>query len=568
MTEPQVPTAEDAGTGIDPKPVETMLQALVKGLRATQLYMPNNPVYQQAMKNLQQTFDPIWEQTGELDLLVKETDLYLGEQVVLGQPTKQESFAWILYKDGVRSVRLEPGAEIEELVRFLQVVQKARTLPPDAEDDLLTLLWEQEFEYIRYDFVELATDDAAPLDATVSEERRPPPQDVRETVQEEVEEEPERPSGVVSLEDFDSTLYFLDENDIAYLKSEIEREYNQDLRSNVLAILFDLFELQTFTTVRAEILSIVENFIPYLLGVGDFRSVAYVLKEIRVILDRARELTPEHRETLEGLPARLSEPDAVSQLLQSLDEAVVHPTEDELGALFRELRPEALETVLGWMPRLSNERVHELLQLAIQRIATAHPDELAKAMGSDDSAVVAETAKLAGRLRLPPTVPALGGVLLRELPGDVKEAAVDALAAIGSPGAMQQLEKAIADPNRDVRVAAVRVLGQQGHRAALSRIEQILHGKELRNAELSEKTAFFEAYGTLAGGDGVKTLEAFLGGGGFLKKKEDPEVRACAAMALGKVGTAEAQDVLRKIAKDKDPLVRNAANRALREAGA
>lgn len=566
MTETQAAAQEQpAEPGFDLKPVETMLQALVKGLRATQLYMPNNPVYQQAMANLKEAFDPIWEQTGELELLVRETELCVGAHPVLSQGTKQESFAWILYKDGVRALRLEPGAELEELTRFLQVVQKARTLPPDAEDDLLTLLWEQDFQQIRYDFVELATEEAMPLESTVEEpEEQLSASDAREAVQEEVQEE-ERPEGVVRLDDFDSTLYFLDEHDIGYLQGEIEREYSQDLRSNVLAVLFDLFELQTFTTVRAEILSIVENFIPYLLGVGDFRSVAYILREIDVVLERAREVIPEHREALEALPARLSEEEAIGQLLQSLDEAVVHPSEEELGGLFRALRPEALEAILSWLPRLTNERVRELLQQAIQRLAQAHPEEMAKALGSEDEEVVLETARLAGRLRLPPVVPALGGLLIRDHSHPVKVAAVEALAAIGTPGAMQQLERAVADDLRDVRVAAVRTLGQRGHRAALPRIEQIVRSRDLRNAELSEKTAFFEAYGMLAGEEGVKLLEPLLATGGFLKKKEDPETRACAAMALGKIGTPAARDLLARIAQDKEPLVRNAASRALRE---
>jgi HEAT repeat protein len=55
-----------------------------------------------------------------------------------------------------------------------------------------------------------------------------------------------------------------------------------------------------------------------------------------------------------------------------------------------------------------------------------------------------------------------------------------------------------------------------------------------------------------------------LNSGGFLKKRDNPETRACAAMALGRIGSAAAQDALRKAADAKEPLVRNAVNRALR----
>ncbi|HXV86604.1 MAG TPA: HEAT repeat domain-containing protein, partial [Gemmatimonadales bacterium] len=326
-------------------------------------------------------------------------------------------------------------------------------------------------------------------------------------------------------------------------------------------------ELQTYTAVRAELISIIQNFIPYLLAVGDFRAVAYTCRELRVVMQRARELLPEHRAELEGLPAKLSEPEALSQLLQSLDEASVHPTEEELGELFRELRPAALGTVLNWLPRLANQRVRELLYGAAQRLAQAYPAEVTKALETEDEAVLLETVRLVTRLKLPPAAQALGALFARA--GTVvKVAAVEALAAIGSSGAMQQLEHAIDDPDRDVRIGAVRVLGARNHRGAFPKISGAVEGKALRSADLTEKTAFFEAFGAMAGPGGVARLAPMMEVGGFLKRKEDPETRACAAMALGKIKTPEARALLEQAAaKDKDPLVRNAINKALREIG-
>lgn len=563
MTEPIEPGTE---WEVDTAPVEALVQSLLKGLRAAQLYLPNNPVYQTAIENAQKAFAPVWELSDEISLTVLETDVQWEGQVVLSQP-RNESVAWILYKDGVRALHLARGVEDEELVRLLHVINKVRTLPPDAEDDLLTLLWEQSFQFVKYDFIEMAKDDSHPLEASETEEHV---EVTREAIQQEVETEEEDPrmANIVRMEDFDSTLYFLDERDIEYLRQEIDREYQQDLRTNALKILFDIFELQPFPAVRAEILSITENFIPYLLGTGDFRAVAYVLRELRVVIDRARELLPEHRKMLEELPARLSEPEAVGQLLQSLDEAVVHPSEEELGNLFRELRAEALETVLEWMPRLHSETVRELLGAAVQRIAAAHPDAVAKALGSDSLEVVSATVRLAGRLRLPPAVPALGGLLIAETPPELRVAIVEALASIGTPSAMQQLERAVADPHRDVRVSAVRVLGARRHRGVLAGVEAAVLGKGLRDADLTEKTAFFEAYGMLGGPEAAARLIPILQAtGGLFRKKADPELRACAAMALGKIGSSEARAALEAAVQDKDALVRNAVGRALRSEG-
>jgi HEAT repeat protein len=98
----------------------------------------------------------------------------------------------------------------------------------------------------------------------------------------------------------------------------------------------------------------------------------------------------------------------------------------------------------------------------------------------------------------------------------------------------------------------------------LSKVESSVKGRALKDADLTEKMAFFEAYGALAGSSGVTFLDGLLNSKGFLGKREDSEIRACAAMALGKIGSRDAADALQKAQGDKDTLVRNAVNRAMR----
>jgi hypothetical protein len=553
------------------------MQVVSKGMRATQLYLPNNPVYQRAVENIRTAFRQIWQATDDLTFDIGETEMRWEDNPVYSQDQRNESIAWTLYKDGVRSLTFKPPVEDAEIVKFLAVLQHAKNLQADAPDDLLTLLWAEDFQFITYTFRELASENAVPIersDASTSqmgggatpggEAGTQDPAAVRRQVEEEA---PPKREGLVSVDDFDTTLYFLDDNEIDYLHKEVEREYSQDLRRNVLAMLFDLLELQTYGTVRAELISIIENFIPYLLGAGDFRSVAFILRESKVILQRARELIPEHRQTLEGLPGRLSQADALSQLLQSLDEAAGHPTEEELSELFTELRSDALGTLMGWMPKMHNERVRELVKTSAERLAVAHAPEVLKALGSTDAAVQLEMVRLAGRLKLPGAPDGMGPLLERG-ERDLKIAVVEALTTIGSPNAMRLMEKAIDDGDRDVRIAAVKFLGQRGHRNAFPRIESAVLGNKLRDADLTEKMAFFEAYGALAGTAGVPALEKILvPKGGLLARKEDPETRACAAMALGKIRAPAAREVLQKVTQDKEALVRNAVSRALREVG-
>ncbi|HEV8265945.1 MAG TPA: HEAT repeat domain-containing protein [Gemmatimonadales bacterium] len=555
------------------------MQVVTKGMRATQLYMPNNPVYQRAVDNIRGAFRQIWQATDDLIFDIGETEMRWEDHVIYSQDQRNESIAWTLYKDGVRSLTFKHGVEDVEIVRFLGVLHQAKNLQADAPDDLLTLLWAEDFQFINYTFRELASENAVPIErdegariaagagAGGGEAGGPGTVDPSTIRRQVAEEAPPKREGLVSIDDFDTTLYFLDDKEVEYLHKEIEREYGQDLRRNVLAMLFDLLELQTYGTVRAELISIVENFIPYLLGAGDFRAVAYILRETKVILQRARELIPEHRQTLESLPGRLSQGDALSQLLQSLDEATGHPSEADLTELFTELRAEALATLMGWLPRLSNDRVRELVKSAAERLALANAGEVLKALASEDAAVQLEMVRLAGRLKLPGAPDGMGPLLERG-DRDLKLAVVEALTTIGSPSAMRLLEKAVDDADRDVRIAGVKFLGQRGHRNAFPRIEAMVTGNKLKDADLTEKMAFFEAYGALAGTNGIPVLEKILVvKGGLLSRKEDPETRACAAMALGKIRVPAAREVLQKVAQDKEALVRNAVSRALRDVG-
>jgi len=558
---------ETTGQEVDTTAVENLMQVLVKGLRALQLYLPNNPIYQKAAENIRVAFEPVWDECLELNLSVTESEFTWEDAVVLSQPDKGDSVPWVLFKDGMRLLTLSPGIEDEEVIRLLDVIHKARGLTDDSDDDLLTLLWEQDFQFVRYVTIELGEEGVPPLEPSESGfggPDGPSEEEVQQQVAEDAQQ-PEPSPTIVSMEDFDATLYFLDDDELKYIEAEIEREYSQDLRGNVLALVFDQLELQTYAAVRTELISILENFVPYLLGASDFRSVAYILSELKVVLERALEMLPEHRKKLEELPARLSQREAIGQLMQSLDEAVVHPTEEELSRLFSELRAEALEAVLEWLPQLSNQRVRELLENAAQRLVQAHPDQVANILESENETVLLGMLRLIAGLKLPTFVPALGGLLARENT-EIRAAAASGLAAIGSPGAMKQLERAVDDTDRDVRLAAVRVLSEGGHRGAFSKIEAAVLGKTMKNADLTEKKAFFQAYGLLAGVNGLGHLRPMIKSKGLLKRREDPETRACAAMALGKIGGDEARELLNSALKDeKDPLVRNAINGALRE---
>ena len=561
MTSHATPGQRDAIRSEPPlniAPVEEMLRLLSRAIRAHLLYLENNPTYLKSLEILKASFASIWTQTGELSFEISDTQItWDGHPVMTEAEKSSDALPWILYKDGLRELRLTRGVEDQEIVALVQVIAKVRK--GGNEDDLLTLLWEYEFSYVRYRYVDVSFDTAVPIDP--EDETRGKlvdPAQMREPAQEQIV-----PAGVVSMDDFDSTLYFLDENEVQYLHRTIKEHYATDLRQNVVSILLDVFEQQSDPAIRDEVCQILDVMLVNLLTAGQLRAVANLLRETNIAAGRAREITPQQREMLLSLANRMSEPSAVAQLIQSLDERTDLPPQADLNELFEQLRVGALGTIFGWIGRIVTPSVRTLLESAADRLAAANTSELVRLLGSSERDVAFEAVRRAGSLKTAAAVPALARLLQNGEP-TVRLGAVNALAEIGTAGAMQHLDRGLDDEDRDVRIAAVRALGNRNHRQSVQKIESALIGKRLQDGDLTEKMAYFEAFGALCGEPGIPMLDGMLNRKGLFGKRGDAEIRACAAMALGKIGTDASFAALRRSANDKDILVRNAVSKALR----
>jgi HEAT repeat protein len=542
-----------------------LIQVMAKALRAFQMYMPNNPIYQRAIQNMRAAFQPIWAATDELLLNVVETDLVWEDQVVYRQANKNESLAWSLFKDGMRELTIHKGADAEELPRLLAIINQARFLATDAGDDLLTLLWAQEFQLLQYQFVDFFGEGggATPEPSGAAAGGETTPEQRKAQIIQEAQATAE---GVVAVEEFDSTLYFLDESEISYVAKEIEAEYRRDPRTSALDILFDLMEINSDEKVRDEVLNILEQLFPNFLNSRDFRAAAAVLRESKALKEKPLGFTPAQVQRLGNFAASLSEPATVGQLLQSLDEASGLGVDTHAAEVIKELRASALEPLVGWLPSLSSAPLRKTLEEVIDRLAGSNTAEIHRLLRTPESPALEGIIALCGRMVLHQAVPGLAETMGHAKPA-VRLAAVQTLAQLGTPAALSLVDRAIDDVDKSVRIAAVRAAGTRGFKGALKRVESVVMGKS-KDMDLTEKMAFFEAYGAIAGANGLKALSAILLERGLLRMKEPADTRACAAMALGRIKTPEARDVLKRAADDKELVVRNAVNRALRELAA
>ena len=568
---------EWADTAVLPlEEVKELFVTLSKALRAFQLYDENNPVYRRFVSNVREAFQRVWnEGVDELRLTVDENRLlWDGTEVYKGE-NRNESLAFLLYKDGVRDVTFVPGIEEEELEPFLGVLQRARRQGKEG-DDLLIILWEEDLRHFKYQYIDLLAEGvempvagdggSGDLQEILQAELDEAGVDEDEEEVAEAGEEAEKPSGMIDPEDFNPTLYSLDSRELATLEEELEKEMARDLRDEVLNALFDRVEEPENRERQSEILEIFRTLLPNFLSRGQVAAAGRVLAELEEMREEEDVFDQKRAAEVDQLLDDLSEPEALHELVQAIQDGSIRSSPQELGAFLRHLRTDALAPLLRAVEEMEVKELQPVLREAIRGIAERHPGAVPELLESDDPVVVVGAARLAGRMGLSDSGPTLAR-LLRHDSEKVRLAAVEAALDLKASTVMEGVQDLLTDESRQVRIAAARALGELRYRPAAERFRSVVTGKAVRQADLTEKIAFFESYGQVGDPKAVEILDGLLNGKGFLGKKESSEIRACAALALGMVGSPEAEAALRKARGEEDPVVRNAVSRALRGEG-
>lgn len=552
--------------------VRELFVVLAKAFRAYQLYDENNPVRQRFVETLRQAFQGLWGETERLTLVVEEDRILLAGQEVYRSENRGDSLAFLFFKDGVREISFLPGLEGEEMVRFLGVLQRARKLLPEG-DDLLTVLWEEDLQFFKYQYVDfLAEGVALPVPGSGNTQ-----QDMQNVLQAEVPEEAEAAEEeapgkqaaaqdapkTVNKDDFNPTLYSLDPREMKALQAELHKELHRDLRGDVLSALFDRLEEPSSPERQSEILGVLGTLLPNFLSRGALTAATRVLEELRKLEAMPGIFDEQRVGESRALLDEVSAPEAIGELIQSLYDGSIRAAPQQLAAFLRFLRAGALSPLLKASETVDHKELQAVLRAAVKGIAERNRGAVVRLLGEPDAIVASGAARLAGDMQIAEAGPSLAG-LLAHPDSSVRLAAVEAAVSLKASTAAGALQQTLDDPEREVRIAAARALGALRYAPAARRLSDILGSREIRASDISEKVAFFEAYGMVAGEAAVDMLDKLLNSKGFLGKREPSEIRAAAALALGRVPGPAARAALNKCAQEEDPVVRSAVNRALR----
>lgn len=130
------------------------LRALSKASRAFSLYDVRNEAIRRFLGEWREKAQKFLQTHGALKLTIEPFALLLDREQVYEDEDRERSLSFRLFRDGVREVRIEPGAPWEELLRLLEILSVRFTGVRQTEDDLVSLLRRAAFRTIQFEAVE------------------------------------------------------------------------------------------------------------------------------------------------------------------------------------------------------------------------------------------------------------------------------------------------------------------------------------------------------------------------------------------------------------------------------
>jgi len=531
--------------------IENLVVALLKDYRTRQAYVRGNQLIDRFHGALLQELHTLWEHLPHLTLMIDEGRLLWKDLPVYDQPIGHDNFAFMFFRDGLRTLAILPGCEQGELREFVEIMANMRR---GRSSDLLATLWHRDFSFIRIEYVDVGEDENLTVPAGDRNAG------AGETIEDMSEIQRVVAEGPVSTEvDDEFHKILLSEADQGYLQREIELDDERDLVHDVTLALLDQFEMRNQER-RQQVVDIFRSFLPDLLAIPDFSTVALIVNELQLLANKTGEV--DTQELVVSLLRDMSE--AMAALVSTaMDNAEHDPGEDAVDTLLGALQAEAIPTLVRALPSVSDSALRGRIEQAIDGLVARFPAHLSELLVASDPVLAAEAAAILARLGIVSAVTDLTR-LARRPETTARRGGIEALGFMPPEQAAPAVIEALDDTDWTVRKAALQALTQLAPEGAAEQLRKRIASRRFASRDEIEQTAFLRALVSAGPDESVPELAQLLNGRGRWGGKQAAIVRAGAARALVLVGTPEAAAELEKAKNDRNSTVANAVRLSLK----
>jgi HEAT repeat protein len=538
----------------DLKTVRDIVQALLKSKKIIRMYPSNNPIYVKTLEEGYTRFRDYFNYREDLIFKIRQNEITWEAEQVYTTTEKEDNLALFFFKDGLRELTFRRGLTYEEMEEFLKII--ALDFERDVvDDDIVTLLWERDFQNIQY-----IVDDAVLADEAHYEER----------AIEEIEEHTNDPDNVLRAyqeafkeEDIarDVTIVPLSDKDLQQLMLELEQD-TCDKTAKLVDILFELLYLGETRADYEDFTNYCISAIEYVMSRGDMTVMNSMLFRLAGLLGELH-IDEEIKKYFRRIVAYAGS-DAIIKLLGELLDSK-HEVEDKVVEEFvRYLDKNAILPFMHILGELESIHARKVVIDALIFLGPKDITTLAKGLNDSRWYVVRNIIFILRKIADKRAVEYLLKTV-RHADIRVKKEVIRTLGELGGGGVFQALRECLDDQEIQVRIAALRALGTVASEAAKRVIMDKIADKPFKDKDFDEKKEYFEVLAKWKDREVFAFLEETIKKKSFFfgSVKID-ENRACAAYCLGLLGNKDALQLLHKMKNENSKLLREFSYTAIK----
>ncbi len=539
-----------------------LVQLLNRTFNTMRLFAPDHPSWGRFQRDLISGLQAYLDVHGELALEVEESRLLSEGVSILEEKANRHSLTFMLYTDGVRQLLFECGMPPEEIQGIMDAfIENARI--PEEERDVVCLLWEHDFFHLHFIAVEDLPD--AETAALLGEMARPSsdqemlPRTITLTKEDQERFEQgkktmfrkmSRASYLASLRDqFDqpenqSAITLNQEREAKELIELVEKECTFNPNQEMADFLLEMLHKEEMGKTYEDHARLSEDFVQKTLSFSDFKSAVNFLRGLNKLADSLRGHAPEEAERIDASLRNMSSREKIAELKTVIHEGMPFPPQDLYDFILL-LRPSAIDPLCDLLGQTVSPQVRTSICRGLEKIAAGHEQILALKLQDVAPDVARELLNLLGIMKPEKTVPYLRPFAYdRDCP--MRLDVIHALGRIGGSEVSKIAIDLLNDPNTDVREAAVRSIDLGCEATAAGVAIQLIKQKNFSSRPMVEKKVLLEYLGASKLEEGLPILLSLLKKRSLWSRGRTLETRICAAYGLGRLGTEEALEALRK----------------------
>lgn len=512
--------------------VTQIILGMVKTTKAIRIYLPNNPVLIGFISELGTRMAVHLARYGELGLDVEQFVLrYQGEQVYENKDPK-ESIASRLHADGIRTVFFDQGVEPPEIVAFLGIVGFER---PTGDDDVVTQLWERNFQHIGYLTEDDFSDPHLGAETAEVDQQREALERIRQALS---EQPPSAPRAIPKH------LLMLTREEESWLQKALEVEGRCNGLEDVIRILAAVLGEVQDAELFADFTEIMGTLTVNLCVGGD---IGHALKLAR-FLDRLQKqpTTPqEQRQQVTAALAGILSDSTVEVLKAALDSSEAAIEYDELKELLLILGIPSLGAICELLGRVEKLKVRKLIVEVLVELGRGNPAVFEPFLNDPRWFLVRNVVLTLSLIGTPAALKMILGLISHREPR-IRREVLAFLERTSDAKAKTYILKYLRDDSSALRVKALQVLARERLAFALKPVVALVGGDDFHDRPPEEKKEIFLTLGALGQESVIPMLRELILKRYWFQKSNEKESVQLAATALGRIRSRGALQVLQE----------------------